>query len=183
MVVHSSVMDVGLNLYPACDVTLGLLLHGCTLLCILANSHLITQARTSFSAHQWLIERVWRVEPALSGYFSTSLFRHPMITSKHDYFYLLDSAAVWTRKSRRRWVYQCRRRQQQALGDMGAWELGAGRLASLRWDWVVHTSPVTHLWVLLTCTAMLVELLYMDKKMLFCQSNLSVVGRLISIAD
>lgn len=157
---------------PADKVTLGLLLHGWTLLgriflysigvwlfavCRPANSRLIPQARTSFTIHQWLIGRVRRAEPALSGYFSASLFRHPPITSKHDYFYLLDSCCCldpyyWER----RWVCQCRRRQQQALGDMGA-----GRLASLRWDWVVHTSPVTPLWVLLvwvTCTDMLVDM-------------------------
>lgn len=160
MEAHSSATDMGLSPVQHCSVTLGLSLHGWTLpgrivlYCIAANSHLIPQARTSLSIHQWLISRVWRAEPALSGYFSRSLFRHPLLTSKHDYFYLHHSAAVWTRKLGKEMSVSLLQAPTTGIGDMGA-----GRLASLRWDWVVHTSPVTPLWVLLvwvTCKFMLV---------------------------
>lgn len=151
----------GLGVEPstARDVTLGL--HGWTLLgriflysigiwlfavCRPANSRLIPQARTNFSIQQWLIERVWRAEPALSGYFSTSLFRHPPITSKHDYFYLSDRLLSGPVNWGRRWV-SVSQAPTTCIGWHGS--MGAECLASLRWDWVVHTSPVTPLWVLL----------------------------------
>lgn len=133
---------------------LGLLLHGWVLLrriflvfieithCPLVNSHLITQARTSFLVHQRLIERVCSVEPTLSRYFSTSLFRSPLITSKHDYFYLVDRAVVRTCKSGQRWVCHCHRRQQQALGDMGAWELSVWLLSDGAQLSSLHQSPI-----------------------------------------
>lgn len=161
----SSATDVGLSPVQHCNVTLGLSLHGWTLpgrivlYCIAANSHLIPQARTSLPIHQWLIGRVWRAEPALSGYFSRLLFRHPLLTSKHDYFYLHDSAAVWTRKLGKEMSVSLLQAPTTGIGWHGS--MGAGRLASLRWDWVVHTSPVTPLWVLLvwvTCKYMLVDM-------------------------
>lgn len=51
--------------------------------------------------------------------------------------------------------------QASTTGNGWHGSMGAGHLSSLRWDWAVHTSPVTPLWVLLvwvTCKYMLVNM-------------------------
>lgn len=73
-----------------CSVTFSAVLYW-----IASDSHLIAQARTSLLIHWWLITGVWRAEPTLSGNFSRWLFSHPLITSKHDYFYLLSGPVNW----------------------------------------------------------------------------------------
>ena len=98
---------------------------------------LILSTAACLPVRRWLIERVWRAEPAPSRHFTWSLLRRPLITSKRDYFSLLDSSSVWNHKTGRRWVCRCDGCQKQGLDDRGAWE------RDVRWDRPVHTSAVT----------------------------------------